>query len=119
MLIRKNNRNHPEIISINPFSLISCIYTQNEIKNNNLDKSNKHSFFTSYIQSRDVITTSIELSQNIPEEDLTDALEIKVYDELALDSSIEYLIKYNEIESRDTKNRLFNVFLVDADLFRK
>ena len=105
-----------EIVSIDPLSLASYTYSKNEIKLQKIEKHNKNSFFISYIQTRDVISSTIDVSRNIPDSDLKDAIEIKVYDELALDSSIEYAISYLETDSKDSKNRSFNVFIIDLNL---
>lgn len=116
MIKSEDQRQIADIISIDPFTLHSYSYSKNEIKLNKLEKSNKNSFFISYIQTRDLIHSTIEISRNIPENDLKDAIEIKVYDELALDSSIEYSIHYAETESKDAKLRTYNVFVVDITL---
>ncbi|MBN2831743.1 MAG: hypothetical protein JXK50_00295 [Campylobacterales bacterium] len=113
MGMTEGRRYSSEIISIDSNSLASYIYSKNEIKLNKLEKSDKDAFFISYLQTRDVISTVIDISRNIPDSDLKDAIEIKVYDELALDSSIAYMISYLETESKDAKNRSFNVFLID------
>lgn len=112
----QEKRYSSEIISIDPLSLVSYAYSKNEIKLQKIDKSDKNSFFISYIQTRDVISATIDISRNIPESDLKDAIEIKVYDELALDSSVEYAITYLETDSKDTKNRSYNVFIIDVNL---
>lgn len=112
MAMTGDKRYNSEIISIDSNSLVSYVYAKNEIKLNKLEKSNKDAFFISYLQTRDVISTVIDVSRNIPDSDLKDAIEIKVYDELALDSSIAYTISYLETESKDVKNRTFNVFLI-------
>ena len=109
MTSAEDKRSVPDIISIDPLTLSSYVYSKNEIKLNNLDKSDKDSFFTSYIQTREIISSTIDISRNIPDSDLKDAIEIKVYDELALDSSVEYTISYFETDSKDPKNRSFNV----------
>ena len=116
MATPENRRYSSEIVSIDPLSLVSYTYSKNEIKLNKLDKSDRNAFFTSYLQTRDVISATIDISRNIPDSDLKDAIEIKVYDELALDSAIEYVISYIETESKDAKNRSFNVFIIDATL---
>lgn len=112
----ENKRYSSEIISIDPLSLVSYAYSKNEIKLQKIEKSIKDSFFISYIQTRDVISSTIDISRNIPDSDLKDAIEIRVYDELALDSSIEYAITYLETDSKDSKNRSFNVFIIDLNL---
>ena len=112
----EDRRHILDIVSIDPLTLTSYSYSKNEIKLSKLDKNNKDSFFISYIQTRDINTATIDISRNIPDSDLKDAIEIKVYDELALDSAIEYVISYTETDSKDTKNRSFNVFIIDATL---
>lgn len=116
MAITEDRRVSSEIVSIDPLSLISYTYSKNEIKLNKLEKSDKNAFYISYLQTRDVISATIDVSRNIPDSDLKDAIEIKVYDELALDSAIEYSISYIETESKDSKNRSFNIFIIDASL---
>ncbi|ASC93534.1 hypothetical protein Sdiek2_1516 [Sulfurospirillum diekertiae] len=116
MAVTEDRRLSSEIVSIDPLSLVSYTYSKNEIKLNKLEKSDKNAFYTSYLQTRDVISATIDVSRNIPDSDLKDAIEIKVYDELALDSAIEYSISYIETESKDSKNRSFNVFIIDATL---
>ena len=105
-----------EVVSINPTTLQAYKYAKNEIQPFKLDKSNKNSFFISNIQSKDVIHATIDISRNIPDGDIRDAIEIKAYDELGLDSAIEYTITYLETDTNDTKNRVFNVFIIDAAL---
>lgn len=103
-----------EIVSVNPVSLQAYKYKKNEIQSFKLEKSHKNSFFISYMQSKDVISTTIELSRNIPESDLKDAIEIKVYDELGLDSAIEYTITYLETQTNSTRDRIYNIFVIDT-----
>lgn len=112
----EDRRHILDIVSIDPLTLTSYSYSKNEIKLSKLDKNNKDSFFISYIQTRDINTATIDISRNIPDADLKDAIEIKVYDELALDSSIQYAISYLETDSKDSKNRSFNVFIIDLNL---
>jgi len=107
-----------DIVSIDPVSLKAYKYAKNEIQPFELKKSDKSSFFISYIQSRDVITATIDINRNIPEEDIDTAIEIQVYDELGLDSTIDYKITHLEIETSDTKNRAYNVFVIDAILLQ-
>ena len=114
MAENSNKQSFSEIVSIDPVSLQSYRYIKNEIQPFRLENSNKNSFFISYIQSKDVISANVEISRNIADSDLKDAIEIKVYDELGLDSAVEYTITYIETESIDTKNRVFNVFIIDA-----
>ena len=116
MAKKSNKQSFSDIVSIDPVSLQSYKYAKNEIKPFRLEKSNKNSFFISYIQSKDVIGATVDISRNIDDSDLKDAIEIKVYEELGLDSAVEYTITYLETETSDTKNRVFNVFVIDATL---
>ncbi len=112
----EKEKSYSSIISIDPITLNSYEYHKNEIKVNKLEKSKKEAFFTSYIPAKDIITASIEMSRSISDDDLKDAIEIKVYDELGLDSAINYSITYLEAETNDTRNRFFNVFVIDSKL---
>ncbi len=118
-MAEKKEKSYSNIISIDPITLNSYEYSKNEIRVNKLEKSKKDSFFTSYIPAKDIITASIEMSRSITEEDLKDAIEIKVYDELGLDSAVNYSITHIEAESNDSKNRFFNVFAIDSNLVKE
>lgn len=107
------------IITIDAESKRAYRFERNEIKPHNLDKSARTGeFFISYIRTRDVISSTMIVSRSIPDSDLQDAVEIKAYDELGLDTTIEYKISYFEIETNDTKDRLLNIFAIDASLVR-
>jgi len=119
MAKKSNTQSFSDIVSIDPVSLKAYKYTKNEIQTFGLGKSNKNAFFISYIQSRNVITATIDINRNIPEDDIETAIEIQVYDELGLDSTIDYKITHLEIETSNTKNRAFNVFVIDVALLEK
>ncbi len=110
------DKNFSSIISVDSITLKSYEYSKNEIKPNKLQDTKKDSFIVSYIPSKDIITATIDMSRNIPDGDLKDAIEIKVYDDLGLDSAVNYSITYLEAESNDAKNRTFNVFVIDSAL---
>ena len=107
-----------EIVSIDPVTLNAYSFSKNEIKLHKLEKSNKDSFFISYLPTRDILYSTIDINSNIPESDFKDAIEVKVYDELGLDPSIDYTIHYSEITSKDSKSRSFNIFIVDTALIQ-
>ncbi len=68
----------------------------------------------SFLNTKGFISTLIGISKNIPETDIYDVLENKVYDELALDMAVEYHIKYIEAPHKSTEgDRFFHVFIVD------
>jgi len=115
-MAKNKNKFFSSIISVDPITLNSYEFLKNEIKVNKLEKSKKDSFITSYIPSKDIISATIDMNRNIPDDDLKDAIEIKVYDELGLDSTVNYSITYLETENNDSNNRTFNVFVIDATL---
>ncbi|MDR1976962.1 MAG: hypothetical protein LBQ18_08245 [Campylobacteraceae bacterium] len=107
------------IITIDPYSATSYKFSANEMIENDLHKSSfkKNSFFISYIPTKDIISGTLEISRSIPESDLKDALEIKAYEDLGLDSSINYKINYIETaaSASDQKNYIYDVFAVNTD----
>jgi len=73
---------------------------------------NSSNFVSSYLSNRDMITASIEISRSIPNEDLGDIIDIRAYEELGLDQTNEYVIKYAERESTgDIRN--FDLFVAE------
>ncbi|MDB2562173.1 hypothetical protein N9X61_01065 [Sulfurimonas sp.] len=102
------------VISINPYdneyiSGISSFLT----KATNPEYS-KEQFVSSYLNTQAYISNQILISKNIPQEDVLDAISIKIYDELGLDQAIEYQVQYIEtFNNLDGDNRQFQVFIVD------
>jgi len=92
-------------------------YTLRELKLKRLGKLSYSSsnLIISYLAAKDMIMTTIEVSQNIPHEDLRDVIEIKAYEELGLDQAKEYLIRYDE-GNRSGDLRVFNVFIAELSI---
>jgi hypothetical protein len=97
---------------------IANVYTKKNFiyKNDKIDLSSKISFsksqvIASYINTKDTIISSVFINRSIEDEDLKDVLELKVYEELGLDESEEYIIEHKEIES-STDERQFAIFAV-------
>ncbi len=76
---------------------------------------NKSNFISSYISNKDVITTTIELSRSIPEEDIRDILDIKAYEELGLDQAMDYVISYSEVDTT-AEEREFHIFVAQPEV---
>jgi len=87
-----SKKRYTSIITIDPSSLKSYSFQNNEIKLNKLSSFKKENFYISTISSKDLITDSIEISRNIPDEDLDSAIDIQVYDELNFDPAVEYTV---------------------------
>ena len=123
MVFSKQNRSKseqtkfPKIVSIDPYN--SIFYKLQENRLNKIKKLgfNKKNFVVSTLNTKDFISTVIEISINIPSEDLQDAIELKTYEELGLDQSIAYTIRLEEIlDSRSEKSRFFNVFVAEPSI---
>lgn len=69
-------------------------------------------FFATYLANKDIIIAPIEIGIGINDEDLDGAIENKAYEELGLDSTLEYIIKYHEI-STTGEGRLFQLFIIE------
>ena len=101
-------------ISTNPYNNSFYTGTTTQIKVADKPQYIKDQYSVSYLKTQDFITTQVEISQSIPDEDILDAVENKVYEELGLDMAIEYQIAYVEAANRgEDGNRSFHVFVVD------
>jgi len=101
------------IVTIDPYSLKSYVYKKSLFEKPSAKELNKNNFFISYVQTKDIISSTVDISRSIAGEDLRDAIEIKAYDELGLDSGAEYSIFYFESQKQDGDERIFNVIAVD------
>ncbi|MDF1878690.1 hypothetical protein JHD46_03445 [Sulfurimonas sp. SAG-AH-194-C20] len=102
------------VLSVNPYN---STYINSVSSFLNVDSSpefSKDQFVISYLNTKEFINAQIEISKNIPDEDMFDAINSKAYDELALDNAVEYQIQYIETFNHlDEDNRHFHVFIVD------
>ncbi len=103
------------ILSVNPYKDTYFNSVSNFIGELKTPEFSKEQFVISYLNTKEFITAQIQISKSIPEEDLYDAINIKAYDELALDQAVEYQIQYIEdFHNLDEKNRYFHLFIVDS-----
>lgn len=102
------------VLSVNPYKNAYYKGISSFISEEKSAAYSKEQLVISYLNTKDFINAQVEISKNIPEEDLYDALSNKAYDELALDQAVEYKIQYVEtFDSLDEENRHFHVFIVD------
>jgi len=102
------------IVSANPYRGDYYVGTLNTITPSASPSFSKQQYAVSFLNTKGFISTLIGISKNIPDDDIYDALENKVYEELALDMAIEYHIKFIEAIHRSTEgDRFFHVFVVD------
>jgi hypothetical protein len=102
------------IISANPYRNDFCVGTLNSISSIASPSFAKEQYAISFLNTKGFISTLIGISKNVPEDDVYDALENKVYEELALDMAVEYQFQYIEaINSSTESERFYHVFIVD------
>ena len=116
----KNKKNNEiSIVTIDPYEQTGFKFQNNEVDILDVNKTaQKQNFFISYLKFKDIITTTINLPRNTSEDELTNIISIKTYEELSLDAAVDYKITYAEMQSQN-ENRLFNVFVVNNDLINK
>lgn len=102
------------VITANPYKGDWYVGALNTISGTTSPSYSKDQYAVSFLNTKSVISTLIGISKNVPEDDVHDALENKVYEELALDMAIEYHVKYIEAVHRNTEGeRFYHVFVVD------
>lgn len=105
-----------KVVSINPYTNVMIEGTENKLNYTKTAKFNATTFFTSFLSISDFMTTEVSISSNIPEEDRIDALDIKVYEDLALEQDLEYTIEYFETTDPSVeKDRTFLAFVVNPE----
>ncbi|QSZ41501.1 hypothetical protein GJV85_05065 [Sulfurimonas aquatica] len=111
---RSDEHSFSSVISVNPYNDTYTSSVSSFINSASAPSFSKDQFAISYLNTKDFINAQIEISKNIPDEDLYDAINNKAYDELALDQAVEYQIQYIEtFNNLDENNRFFHVFIVD------
>ena len=117
MLNRKIiDRRKRSIVTVDPYSLKSYRYRDNSITEENIKKFDDRAFYISYVQTKDIISSTVDIEVGIPEEDLKDAIEIKAYDEMGLEGDKEYSIFYFQANRDDGEFQVFNVIAIDEDV---
>jgi len=102
------------IISANPYRKDFYTGTLNSISSIASPSFSKEQYAVSFLNTKGFISALIGISKNIPEDDVYDALENKVYEELALDMALEYQFQYIEATGNATETENFyHVFVVD------
>ena len=108
------NHSFSSVLSLNPYNNSYVIGTSGFLNDSKSPQFGKNQFAISYLNTKSYINSHIEISKNIPDEDLFDAINVKIYDELALDQAVEYQIQYIEtFNIQDNENRHFHIFIAD------
>lgn len=102
------------IISANPYRNDYYVGTLNSISSIASPSFSKEQYAISFLNTKGFISALFGVSKNVPEDDVYDALENKVYEELALDMAVEYQFQYIEAVNSSTESeRFYHVFIVD------
>lgn len=101
-------------ISADPYRKDFYASSRDSISSIDSPSFSKEQYALSFLNTKGFISALIGISKNIPDDDVHDALENKVYEELALDMAIEYHIHYIEATNHISESeRFFHVFVVD------
>ncbi|NOQ30724.1 MAG: hypothetical protein GQ570_06345 [Helicobacteraceae bacterium] len=106
--------NFSNVISIDPYEKSYCNESNSFLKKNDSPAYSADQYAISYLNTKNFITTQLEINKNIADEDIVDVIENRVYEELALDMAVEYNISYIESKTYiDENSKLFHVFVAD------
>ncbi|NOR56751.1 MAG: hypothetical protein GQ531_11175 [Sulfurovum sp.] len=117
MFLKKSSSNSTikNVVTLNVLSDKSYIFKDDTFKPLNKISYNTANFITSYINNKNLITTTVNISRSIPEEDIADILDIKAYEELGLDQATSYTISSYEVESAG-EEREYHLFVAEPEV---
>ncbi|PIS26723.1 MAG: hypothetical protein COT46_01285 [Sulfurimonas sp. CG08_land_8_20_14_0_20_36_33] len=111
---KENQHSFSSVVSANPYKNTYLSGMSSFLTETTSPEYIKNQFVISYLNTNDFITSQLEITKNIPEEDLFDAINNKIYDDLGLDQVVSYQVQYIEtFNNLDEDNRHFQVFIVD------
>jgi Tfp pilus assembly PilM family ATPase len=113
------DRRKTSVITLDPYSLKSYRYRDNVITEESVKKSDDRAFYISYVQTKDIISSTVDIEIGVSDEELDDAIEIKAYDELGLEAEREYSIFHFQSNRNDGEFRVFNVIAIDTDVLNQ
>jgi len=106
------------IVTLNAYTDKSYLFKNQKFQSLNRLSYNTSNFITSYVNNKDMISSTIQLSRSIPEEDIADILEIKAYEELGLDQASNYIISSTEVDNGG-EERDFHLFIAEPEVLDK
>ena len=102
------------IISADPYQRNFYVSSLNGLARTDSPSFSREQYAISFLNTKGFISALIGISKNVPEDDIHDALDNKVYEELALDMAVEYTIQYIEaLNHISESDRFFHIFVVD------
>lgn len=112
--MKQNQEIFSSVVTIDPYLKSYFSNISGQLVKEDVLQYSKKQYAISFLDTKSFINTIVSVSKNIPQEDLHDVIENKIYEELALDMAIAYQTNYIEIHNRiDENNRFFHVFVVD------
>lgn len=111
---KKSEHSFSSVLSINPYKGVCFNGISSFLSETTSPEFKKDQYVISYLNTQGFINAQVSITKNIPEEDLHDAINNKVYDELGLDQAVTYQVQFIELfNNLDEDNRTFHVFIVD------
>ncbi len=116
MFLKKSSSKSPikNIVTLNPYINKEYIFKSDKYQSLNKLTYNTSNFITSYISNKNLISATVSISRNIPDEDIADILDIKAYEELGLDHAANYVISSTESE-QSGEEREFHIFVTEPE----
>jgi len=102
------------VVTLNTYADKSYIFKDDTFKPLKKLTYNTSNFVTSYLNNKDLIMATVQISRSIPEEDIEDIIEIKAYEEIGLDQANSYIISSMEIESEE-EERTYHIFVAEPE----
>ncbi len=102
------------IVTLNAYTDKNYMFKNGSFQVLNKLSYNTSNLITSYISNKDIISTTIQISRSIPQEDIEDILEIKAYEELGLDQASVYMISSAEVKN-EAEERTFHLFVAKPE----
>ena len=103
------------VVTLNVYTDTNYIFKDDSFHSLKKLTYNTSNFVASYLRNKDIISTTVNLSRSIPEEDIQDILEIKAYEELGLDQASAYFISSTENETSE-EERTFHLFVAEHEV---
>ncbi|WP_292654936.1 hypothetical protein [Nitratifractor sp.] len=108
----KEEKTYQSIVTIDSYNHRFYLYKNDTLHAIDKLQFKRHNYYTTFVANKDLIIAPLEISRNIPDEDIAGALEDKAYDELGLDPATEYLFQYREVTG-EGEGRKFQLFVLD------
>lgn len=120
MFLKRSSSKEPKsaiknIVTLNAYTDKKYIFKNDSFQILSRLSYNTSNFITSYVSNKDMISTTIQVSRSIPQEDIKDILEIKAYEELGLDQASVYIISSVEVENGG-EERTFHLFAAEPEV---